>query len=233
MKPETRSDCLYLLRVAAVFLVAAVAAGAAFYTLLLEIRQHQNVDEGGFVEVAQLVVLGLAAATFAVQAARRRETGRALALVSLAVLAMFVREMDGYFDKWTGDHSFWEYVDLAVLAAFAGIFLRRFSRSVAQLARFAATPQCLLFVTGVVFAVVVAQLIGYKEIWNRIFDVEIWQEAKSARLLENGHLPVDQDITRHVKNTVEESIELGSYLMILASAALPPLLRRRERPLPR
>ena len=103
--------------------------------------------------------------------------------------------------------------------------VRRFSRTVDHLARFVSTPQCLLFVAGVAFAVVVAQLVGYKEIWNRIFDVDIWNDACAARLLDDGRLPHDLDVSRHVKNTVEESIELASYLLILGSAVIPPLLR--------
>ena len=75
-------------------------------------------------------------------------------------------------------------------------------------------------------AVVVAQLIGYKEIWNRIFDVEVWKDAHDAAL-ERGASAVEIDIARHAKNTVEEAFELGSYLLILGSALVPPLLRRK------
>ena len=226
MQDELRSNLSCVARAAAVFAAAALAAGAVFYAVLAEIRIHRNIDEGGIVESTQLALLGLAAAAFAVRALRDRAMPRALALAALAATAMLVREMDGYFDAWTGDHSFWVYVDAAVLAAMAAVVLLRFGRTADHVARFVRTPSCLLFVSGVVFAAVVAQLIGYKEIWNRIFDVEIWQEAKAAHLLESGHLSVEFDISRHVKNTVEESVELASYLMILGSAVLPPLLPR-------
>ncbi|MBQ9726417.1 MAG: hypothetical protein IJV65_02810 [Kiritimatiellae bacterium] len=226
MQDELRSNLSCVARAAAVFAAAAVAAGAVFYTVLAEIRIHRNIDEGGLVESTQLALLGLAAVAFAVRALRDREMSRAFALAALAVLGMCVREMDGYFDAWTGDHSFWAYVDAAVLAAMAAVVLRRFGRTADHVARFVRTPSCLLFVAGVVFAVVVAQLIGYKEIWNNIFDVEIWQEAKAAHADPDGHLSVEFNIARHVKNTVEESLELASYLMILGSAVLPPLLPR-------
>lgn len=226
MQPELRTNLFRIGRALAVFAAVAVAAGAVFYSVLAEIRIHRNIDEGGIVETAQLAVLALAALAFAVRALRDREMPRAFALAALAALGMFVREMDGYFDLWTGDHSAWLYVDMAVLAAMAWVALRRFGRTADHVSRFVATPSCLLFVAGLVFAVIVAQLIGYKEIWNNIFDVEIWQEAKAAHLLESGHLSVEFDISRHVKNTVEESVELASYLMILGSAVLPPLLPR-------
>lgn len=227
MKTDLRSDLSYLLRAAAVFAVASVVAGAVFYSVLCEIRLRKDLIEGGIVEATQIAILGLAALVYAAQAVRSRGTGRAFALVALTALAMFVRELDGFFDRITGDHSFWSYIVTALFLAALAVALRHFGRTVAQLARFVATPQCLLFVSGVVCAAVVAQLIGYKEIWNRIFDVEPWQDVCSANLLEDGRLPPDIDVARHVKNTVEESLELGSYLLILGSAVLPPLLRRR------
>ena len=224
MKTDLRSNLLYLLRATGVLLVAAVAAGAVFYSVLYEIRVFKNLNEGGIVESAQVAVLGLACLAYAIQAARSRDAGVALALVALAILAMLVRELDGLFDRLAGDHHVWSYVDAAVVLAMAAVALRRFSRTVEQLARFVATPQCLLLAAGVVFAVVVAQLIGYKEIWNRIFDVEVWKDAHDAAL-ERGASAIEIDIARHAKNTVEESFELGSYLLILGSALVPPLRR--------
>lgn len=225
MKSELRSNLLYLARAGAVFLAAVLASGAVFYSVLYEIRTRSNLLEGGTVETTQAVVLALACLAYAIQARRSRDMGRPLAMVALAILAMEIREFDGFFDTLTGDHSFWSYIDAVVLLAFLAVPARRFDRTVEQFVRFVSTPQCLLLVAGLVFSVVVAQLIGYKEIWNRLFDVEVWKEAR-ATALENGAPAAEIDIARHVKNTVEESIELGSYLLILASALLPPLLRR-------
>ena len=228
MKLELRTNLIALFRAAAVFAVAAIAAGAVTGTVLLEIRSHRNVVEGGLVETTQLAVLALAGLAFAVQARRNRETPRALAMAALVVAAMAVREMDGWFDRLTGDHAFWAYLDAAVIAAFVSVPLRAFERTVAEWARFVRTPQCALFVAGVAFAVVVAQLLGYKEIWNRMFDADIWNDAAKPFLLPDGNLPGDLDLARHVKNTVEESVELASYLLILASALVPPALRPRR-----
>ena len=202
MKPETRSSLLFTVRSAAVFLAAAVVSGFAFGMVLFEINRKGNIVEGGPVEILQVSILGLSALVYALQARRRPALRRAFALVALASLAMGLRELDGLFDRLLF-HGAW-----ALLAAFVQ------------------TPQCLLFVAGLAFAVVVAQLVGYKELWNRLFDVEIWNDAAAPHLQEDGHLPGDIDVVRHVKNTVEESFELGSYLLILASATLPPLLRR-------
>lgn len=228
MKSETRSSLLFVARAAAVFAVAAVVAGFAFRMVLFEINRKGNIVEGGPVEMLQVSILGLSALAYALEARRRPALRRALALVALASLAMGLRELDGLFDRLLF-HGAWGILDAFVLAAMAAVFVRAFDRTVDELAAFLQTPQCLLFVAGLAFAVVVAQLIGYKEVWNRLFDVEIWTDAAAPHLQEDGHLPGDIDVVRHVKNTVEESFELGSYLLILASATLPPLLSRREK----
>lgn len=228
MKTELRSNLAYLLRASAVFVAAAVVSGFAFRMVLFEINRNGNIVEGGPVEMLQVSILGLSALAYALQAWRRPALRRAFSIVALALLGMGLRELDGLFDRLLF-HGAWGLVDAFVLAAIVAIFVAAFGRTVAELAEFAATPQCLLLVAGLAFAVVVAQLIGYKEVWNRLFDVEIWTDAAAPHLQEDGHLPGDIDIVRHVKNTVEESFELGSYLLILASATLPPLLRRREK----
>ena len=225
MKPETRSSLLFTVRSAAVFLAAAVVSGFAFGMVLFEINRKGNIVEGGPVEILQVSILGLSALVYALQARRRPALRRAFALVALASLAMGLRELDGLFDRLLF-HGAWALLAAFVLAAMVAVLAGAFDRTVGELAAFVQTPQCLLFVAGLAFAVVVAQLVGYKELWNRLFDVEIWNDAAAPHLQEDGHLPGDIDVVRHVKNTVEESFELGSYLLILASATLPPLLRR-------
>lgn len=228
MKPETRSSLLFLVRAAAVFLGAAIVSGAVFLLVLFEINRKGNIVEGGPVEMLQVSVLGLSALAYASQARCRPAMRRAFSVVALATFAMCLRELDGLFDRLLF-HGAWALLDAVVLVAIVAVFVRAAGRTVSELADFAATPQCLLFVAGVAFAVVVAQLIGYKELWNRLFDVEIWTDAAALHLQEDGRLPGDIDVVRHVKNTVEESFELGSYLLILASATLPPLLSRKSR----
>ena len=227
MKPETRSSLQFLARAAAIFAAAAVLSGVAFRMVLFEINRNGNIVEGGPVEMLQVSILALSAIAYALLAWRRPAMRRALAIVALTTLAMALRELDGCFDRLLF-HGAWGLLDAFVLAAIVVVLLRAFDRTAAELAAFAATPQCLLFVAGLVFAAVVGQLIGYKELWNRIFDVEIWTDAAAPHLQADGHLPGDIDVVRHVKNTVEESFELGSYLLILASAILPPLLRRGQ-----
>ncbi|MBQ6103535.1 MAG: hypothetical protein IJL06_07670, partial [Kiritimatiellae bacterium] len=212
---------------AAVF--AALVAGAALL-VLFEVGRNGNVVENGPVELAQITLLALASLAYALRAraanAPERGPARAFVHCSLLVLAMTVRELDGFLDQ-AFFHGAWIPVIAAVFAAFLAVLLRRPAASFRDLADFAAGPECPLFAVSVAFAVLFAQALGYKGLWKHVFDVPLWTDAVAPLFDEDGHLPGDVDILRHVKNTVEESFELACYLGVLASAVLPPLLARR------
>ena len=76
-------------------------------------------------------------------------------------------------------------------------------------------------------AVLFAQGVGSKQVWRHVFDVPFWNDAIAPLRTPEGELPGEIDVFRHVKNTVEESFELASYLLLFASAALPPALASR------
>ncbi len=233
MSAATRSDLLRLLRAfAAAAGFAALAAGVALL-VLFEVALNGNVVENGPVELAQIALLALASLAYALRARAAKATGdgpaRALVLCSLLVLAMAVRELDGFLDQ-AFFHGAWVLADGAVLATFLAVLLRRPAASFRDLADFAAGPECPLFVVSVALAVLFAQALGYKGLWKHVFDVPLWTDAVAPLFDEEGHLPGDIDILRHVKNTVEESFELACYLGILASAVLPPALARRPGP---
>ncbi len=230
MRTSIQSDLLQILRSAAVFLFAVVLVFIPASFIFWEVRKRGNVLENGPVEFAQLALLFLSSAAYAIRAwAARRGRGpaRAFALCSLFLLAMCVRELDGFFDKLTGDHHFWFYIVAALALAVACILFRQPHRTIHDLARFSEGPEMPLFSAGAVLCIVFAQIIGYKEVWAYVFDLPIWQAAVEQNL-QDGQLPASLDIQRHVKNIVEESLEIGSYLMILFSAILPPALRRKS-----
>lgn len=231
MNATLRSDLLRLLRAAAAAAgFAALAAGAALL-VLFEVSRNGNVVENGPVELAQIALLALASLAYALRARAADATGgpaRAFVLCSLLVLAMTVRELDGFLDQ-AFFHGAWIPVVAAVLAAFLAVLLRRPAASFRDLADFAAGPECPMLLAGVAFALLFAQALGYKGLWKHVFDVPLWTDAVAPLFDEEGHLPGDIDILRHVKNTVEESFELGCYLLVLASAALPPMLAPRRR----
>ncbi len=233
MEPTPRNVWLRLLRAAAASaLFAALVAGAALL-VMFEAARSGNVTENGPVEFAQLGVLVAASLVFGLRAraAARGGSGpdRAFALCGLLVLAMAVRELDGFFDALLF-HGAWALVDGVLLAVCLAVLLRPLSRTARDFADFAAGPECPLFVAGLALAVLFAQGIGSKQVWRHVFDVPFWNDAIAPLRTPEGELPGEIDVFRHVKNTVEESFELAGYLLVLASAALPPLLapRRRE-----
>lgn len=229
MNDTPRSVLLRFARAAgAAIAFAALAAGIALL-VLFEVARNGNVVENGPVELAQIALLALASLAYALRARAAGASGgpaRAFVLCSLLVLALAVRELDGFFDQ-AFFHGAWLLIDVAVLAAFLAVLLRRPAASFRDLADFAAGPECPLFVVSVALAMLFAQALGYKGLWRHVFDVPLWTDAVAPLLGEDGHLPGDVDILRHVKNTVEESFELACYLGVLASAVLPPLLARR------
>ena len=229
MNADIRSDLVRLLRAAcAAAGFAALAAGVALL-VLFEVARNGNVVENGPVELAQIALLALASLAYALRGRAATASGgpaRAFVLCSLIVLAMTVRELDGFLDQ-AFFHGAWLLVDGAVLAAFLAVLLRRPAASFRDLADFSAGPECPLLVAALALAVLFAQALGYKGLWKHVFDVPLWTDAVAPLFDEEGHLPGDIDILRHVKNTVEESFELACYLGILASAVLPPLLARR------
>lgn len=231
MEPTPRNVWLRLLRAAAASaLFAALVAGTSLI-VLFEVARHGNVVENGPVELAQIGLLALASLAYALRARAANASGgpaHAFALCGLLVLAMAVRELDGFLDQ-AFFHGAWLAVDAGVLAGFLVLLLHRPAASFRDLADFAGGPECPLFAVSVALAVLFAQALGYKGLWKHVFDVPLWTDAVAPLFDEEGHLPGDIDILRHVKNTVEESFEMACYLGILASAILPPALARRRR----
>ncbi len=224
-----KSDLRQILRAVGAFLLAATLVFLPTCFIFREVREHSNIVENGPVEFVQLALLLCASAVYALRARAARGgrgPSRAFALCALFILSMCIRELDGFFDKLTGDHQFWFYIVAVVILAAACILFRRLSRSVHDLAQFSAGPEMPLFAAGILVCIVFAQIIGHKGVWSDVFGLPIWQTAVEQNLFD-GQLPAELDIQRHVKNIVEESTELCGYLLILFSAILPPAFGRR------
>lgn len=211
---KTKSDILYLIRVGLVFLATTLLCGAVFAVVLREINFHQNILEGGLVEKTQAIVLLVAGIAYVAQATCRNDIVNARVLSALFIFTMLVRECDGFFDRITGNHNFWFYIVCAILVFAIVYALLDWRMTLSCLTNFVKTEQFLMLAIGAIFAIVIAQLIGYKEIWNTIFDHPELGTHEAA-------------LARNVKNTVEESFELASYLIILASSFLPQCLRQK------
>lgn len=217
--PALRSDLRFLLRAALVIGAVLAVSCTVVVVAMWEVRHYHDVLENGPLELAQLALLALSSAALAFRAVREPESRKPLLLLALTALAMCVRELDGFFDVALF-HGSWALLDAFVLLAFLAVAFRGFGRTVSQLAEFVTSPTFILFATGFTLAAVISRLLGMKENWYAFFDF-VPGDGTDALNPFTGN-----SIRRCVKNAVEESFELGSYLVILAGAVVPPLLRR-------
>ncbi len=207
--------------------IVAVLSGALAFIVVCEVENHANVLESGPVELTQLGLLFATSAVFAWRASRKTSgTPRAFAVCALVVLAMAVRELDGPLDKllW---HGSWFVLDMCVALCIVFVIAGSSSKTVLEIGEFCRSQRFPLFVAGIAAAVVFSQILGWKGIWNRIFDIPFWTEHAGTALDPTGCLPAELDIPRHVKNAAEESFELASYMLLFMSAAIPSPASKR------
>lgn len=207
------------------------AAAAAFLSVValsvyFEVSVAFDAPEGGLVESVQAATLLLASSAWFALARRglRRNDGSpalAFAAAGFVSFAMFIRELDRFFDVALY-HGAWSAVDGVVALCACAFFWCHRRRALGDWADFAESAQGWAFFSAVFAAVAFSQLFGWKGIWRAVFDNDIWQDVKYKVLV------YDQDLERHVKNVVEESFELVSYSMMLAAAVIPHFLQKRK-----
>lgn len=214
-----------LFRAAAVYALAGAILIAPALALVLEVTVAGDVPEGGIAESLQTCLLFCSAAAWASLAgkAHRERLGpaRAYLFVAFASLAMFVRELDGFFDVALG-HGSWAVVDGAVFAAAVFVLGRSWRETVSDFADFAESPLGHMGFGAVFGAVAFSQLLGWKGLWRQVFEVDVWDEVK------RNIVGYDQNVERHVKNVVEKALELFSYASLFVAAAVPRLLAPRR-----
>jgi len=214
-----------LFRAAAVYALAGAILITPALALVIEVTVAGDVPEGGLSESLQTCLLFGAAAAWASLACKarreRRGPARAYLFVAFAALAMFVRELDGFFDVALG-HGSWAVVDGAVFAAAVFVLGRSWRETVSDFADFAESPLGHMGFGAVFGAVAFSQLLGWKGLWRQVFEVDVWGEVK------RNIVGYDQNVERHVKNVVEEALELFSYASLFVAAAVPRLLAPRR-----
>ena len=217
---------LRLGRAAAVFACAAAFFAAVLGAAVFEILAAQDVPEGGLVESMQASLLALSAGAWFLAAAKKGGAPapkRAFALAGFLALAMFVRELDAFFDE-TLWHGAWAAVDALVLAAAAAFALASPRRTLSDVADFAGSPAAVPAFCALFGVLVFSRLVGWKGIWLAVFDKAPWTEASGKVLV------YSQNVPRHVKNVAEETFELFGYAALFASAVVPRALARRGAP---
>ena len=221
----TQSPLRRILRAAAVYAAAGAFMIAPALVLVAEVTIAGDVPEGGVSESLQTcLLLGSAVAWTSLAAKARRERrgpARAFLFVAFAALGMFVRELDAFFDAALG-HGSWAAVDAAVLAAAVLLLARDGSATLSDLADFAESPLGFMAFCAILAAATFSQILGWKGLWRQTFEVGVWDEVKRSIV---GY---DQNVERHVKNVVEEALELFSYASLLSAAVVPRLLSPRR-----
>lgn len=208
--------------------VVLVAAVAAARLLIQDVRVYRNVVENGWVETAQMTLCGLAGLMAAVAAFRGgRGFGRMPLLLALLFFAMFFRELDAVFDKLLF-HGAWQCFSIPLGVAFLWQVIRHFRDVCDDANALLATPTGRHLEIGFLTLLVFSRVLGMKALWKHIFDIPLWTDAVAPLYDAAGHLPSEIDILRHVKNAVEEGVELYGY-MLLFFAVMEMLVGRSPR----
>ena len=197
--------------------VALVAAVVVALLLIHDVKVYRNVVENGWVETTQVVLCGLSGLMGVwVACGGGWGFGRMPLLLALLFFAMFFRELDGFLDKLLF-HGAWQCFSVPLGVAFLWQVVRHFRDVCDDANALLATPTGRLLEIGFLTLLVFSRVLGMKAIWKPIFDIPLWTDAVAPLYDAAGQLPTDIDILRHVKNAVEEGVELyGDILLFLA-----------------
>lgn len=185
-----RAACRWLLAACGVALLAGI-----FLADVLLLRNE--VAEGSLTELAQEWLLALAALAVVRRIARDPgERGFGLLWGGLLV-AMLLRELDGFLDRllW---HGSWKLALGLWGALLLALVVNNRQSLLEPLARFVTTPACMQLMLGLLIIMLFSRLMGMGRVWAAL---------------------QDDPPLRTVKNAVEEGIELLGYGLV-ASAAL-------------
>ncbi len=177
------------------FLIAALL-GVAAVELYIFSELHPTPIES-WIDVVQAVLLLTGAILFALSARREGVRAGGLWLIHGFFMALFIRELDAYFDVIR--HGSWKYVLVLYLAGlFFAVRRAGFSTVVPGLAAFIRSRAFCMMMPGVAIVLSYSRLFGYKGLWMLLMgDYERWGVMKTFG---------------------EESTELVGYTLMLGAA---------------
>ena len=159
------------------FLIAALIGVAAFELYLFSALKPLTTEN--WIEIMEEVLLALSAIVFAISARRETKWAGAMWLIHGFFMALFIRELDAYFDMIR--HGFWKYVLIAYLVILFFIVKRADFRTIVPgLAAFIRSRAFLMMMPGAAITLSYARLYGYKGLWLQIMgDYERWGAMKT------------------------------------------------------
>ncbi len=198
---DTDTAYRFLAPVLVRFLVYA-AALAGLTALLVEYLIHQvelnqrMFLEGMLVENLQLATLLAGLIVMAATTYRHRRFRTVSVLLLLLFAMALVRELDAMFDRLLGPLG-WQLPAGLLLLAVIGTLFRHWAEFWKQAVRWGFTPAFGTLWAGVAMVTVFAQIFGQSRFWRAV---------------------MGDEYKRRVKDTVEESIELLGYCLLLIAA---------------
>ena len=190
-----RNDLKTLGIALAQFLVAA-AVGPLLVGLYFFSLTHPMAIEN-WIEIGQEICVLVAAVLFARSAMKEPELAGGLWLISGFFTAIFIRELDAWFDVI--NHGSWKLVLLVYLILLLVQLWRvRFKTIIPGLVAFVKSRAYLMMIPGLAIVLSYSRVFGYKGVWLNIMgDYARW---------------------RAMKDFSEESTELVGYVLIMGAS---------------
>ncbi len=190
-----RND-LKTLGIALVQFLVAAAVGPLLVGLYFFSLTHPMAIEN-WIEIGQEVCVLVAAVLFARSAMKEPELAGGLWLISGFFTAIFIRELDAWFDVI--NHGSWKRVlSVYLILLLIQLWRVRFKTIIPGLVAFVKSRAYLMMLPGLAIVLSYSRLMGYKGVWLNIMgDYARW---------------------RAMKDFTEESTELVGYVLIMGAS---------------
>lgn len=185
-----------------ILLIGALAQGAYLEALHLS---EASFSERGFTELAESVVLLIAAALLLYVRQALRQLPTVTLLILAFVCSAFIREQDAWLDAHVFDGAWQLLVTLVILPSLYGVIRQR-RRFLEEFSRYSNSFSFGLFAAGVLTTLIFSRLYGRGAFWEAT---------------------MGEHYVRAVKDASEEVVELFGFALILIAVIELALLARR------
>lgn len=159
-----------------------------------------------WVEIGQETLLAVSAVLMFGAARKAPRWRGGLLLIAGFITALFIRELDAYFDEIS--HGFWKYILIAFLVVLSAFVKKASWRTIVPgIASWARTRAGALMVVGLAMLLVYSRLYGYKGLWATV----------AASMGADGAQPMSWE---GFKSLGEEAAEIVAYTLVFFSCVL-------------